>query len=94
MKSAAEIYFEEIEQMYKSSKNRKASAYPEWTYALKETEENKAKKALKGFKAFMLMLLDQNKKFGKHYWNLSQIACDSLLDKSTFIKVIALKKHF
>jgi hypothetical protein len=89
MKSAAEIYFEEIEQMYKSSKNRKASAYPEWTYALKETEENKAKKALKGFKAFMLMLLDQNKKFGKHYWNLSQIACDSLLDKSTFIKVIA-----
>jgi hypothetical protein len=89
MKSAAEIYFEEIEQMYKSGKQRKAFAYPEWIYELENTEENRAKKALKGFKAFILMLLDQNKKFGKHYWNLSQIAPDSLADKSTFIRVIA-----
>ena len=89
MMSAAEIYFEEIEQMYKSGKQRMAFAYPEWIYELENTEENRAKKALKGFKAFMLMLLDQNKKFGKHYWNLSQIAADSLADKSTLIRVIA-----
>jgi len=89
MKSAAEIYFEEIEQMYKSGKQRKAFSYPEWIYELENTEENKAKKAVKGFKAFMLMLLDQNKKFSKHYWNLSQIAADSLADKSTLLRVIA-----